>query len=237
MNFFFKKKRVLIVGCLFIFAFVASYKILTHEVTYTKGVDFEVKEYTIPLYLKVYSFLDRHFHYKYLAETITHGLNSDEEKIIAIFNWAQKNIRQQPESLPVIDDHPLHIIIRGYGAGDQFEDVFTLLCNYSGIPAYMAALKSKASDNKITFSFVFYKEKWRVFHAVHNLMFYINNEWASFEDLLEFPERIKNTKELISLRSKISYENYFRGFKGFYREYKNRYLLQTPFGRLGSKIE
>ena len=40
-----------------------------------------------------------------------------------------------------------------------------------------------------------------------------------------------------SLRSKISYEDYFRGFKGFYREYKNRYLLQTPFGRLGSKIE
>jgi len=237
MNFFFKKKRVLIIGFFFIFSFIASYKILIHEVTYTKGVDFEVKEYTIPLYLKVYSFLDRHFHYKYLAKIITRGLNSDEEKIIAIFNWVQKNMRQQPESLPVVDDHPLNIIIRGYGADDQFEDVFTLLCNYSGIPAYMAILKSEASDSKITLSFVFYNEKWRVFHAVRNLMFYINNEWASFEDLLKSPEQIKNTKELISLRSKISYENYFLGFKGFYREYKNRYLLQTPFGRLRSKIE
>ena len=236
MSFLAHKKKVLIISCLLVFASAASYKILTHEVTYTKGIDFEVKEYKIPLYLKIYSFLDRHFHYKYLAQTITDSLNSDEEKIISIFNWVQKNIKQQPKGLAIVDDHPLNIIIRGYGADDQFEDVFTLLCNYAGISAYMAVLTSTASDNKITLSFVFYKEKWRVFYAAQNLMFYIKGEWASFEDLLNQPEKIESTKEFTSPRNKVIFRDYFRGFKGFYREYKNRYLLQTPFGRFRNKI-
>ena len=237
MNLSLNKKGALIIGCLFILAIAASYKTLTHEVTYTKGINGHVKEYKIPLYLKIHSFLDRHFHFQYLAKTITRGLTSDDEKIVAIFKWVHENINPQPNELPVIDDHPLHIIIRGYGADDQLEDVFTLLCNYAGIPAYMAVLESGTSDNRITLSFVFFKEKWRVFHVARNLMFYVNNEWASFEELLNQPQQIENTKEFINSKNKVQYKEFFLGFKGFNRQYKNRYLLQTPFGRFKSKIE
>ncbi len=238
MKFIISKKKSLIVSFLLVFACAASYKILTHEVTYTKGINYEVKEYKIPLYLKICSFLDRHFHYKYLAQTITYGLNSESAKILAIFNWVQSNIKPQPDALPTVDDHPLNIIIRGYGAGDQFEDVFTLLCNYSGVAAYMAVLESSASNDKITLSFVFYKEKWRVFHVAKNLMFYVNNEWASFEELLNARNNeIRNIEQPINVGGKITYLEYFRGFKGFYREYKDRYLLQTPFGRVETKVQ
>src|SRR3989344_8003092 len=137
-----KIKKILI-ALVVIALLIAAIKVFSIEVTYTQGVNGIKSTRTIPLYLKIQSFLNRHFHYKYLASELTKNTESREEKIRILLKWARENIKPQPQELAVIDDHPLHIIVRGYGTDEQVEDVFTLLCNYAGIPAYMSTLKTK----------------------------------------------------------------------------------------------
>ena len=85
--------------------------------------------------------------------------------------FVRNNIRYVPE-MPVIDDHPFHIIIRGYGVNDQFEDIFTLLCNYAGIDAYYEKTDFIFRDLKIDFcSFVKIGNHWTVCNLFHGISF------------------------------------------------------------------
>jgi hypothetical protein len=61
---------------------------------------------------------------------------TDQQKAKAIFEWKIKHIVKQPPQLPVIDDHPWHIIVRGYGMADQMADVFAVLSNYAGLKSF-----------------------------------------------------------------------------------------------------
>ena len=106
--------------------------LLNVQVTTRQGINYKVTSIKIPLYLKLLDFFDRHYNYISLVSRITHGCINKETKILALFNWCYANIKDQPETLPVVDDHVWHIIIRGYGAGEQSSDVFTTLCNYAG---------------------------------------------------------------------------------------------------------
>ncbi len=98
-----------------------------------EGVDYVFRERPIPLYLKLLTFFSRHYQFKYLAQQITLGAPTGEEKLLGILRWVRANIRfGTPEGLPVRDDHILNVIIRGYGEGDQVGDVFTTLATYAG---------------------------------------------------------------------------------------------------------
>lgn len=78
-----------------------------------------------------------------MTKEITNGCTNDKDKAMAIFNWIASNIKKQPDELPVMDDHPLNIIIRGYGTRDQFEDIFTILCTYVNLPAFRQRVYAK----------------------------------------------------------------------------------------------
>ena len=57
-------------------------------------------------------------------------------RVLAVFDWTARRIQPTPEGWPVVDDHILNIIIRGYGMTDQRADVFATLTTYAGVPAF-----------------------------------------------------------------------------------------------------
>ena len=127
---------------------------LTWPLATRQGVNYRQTTRNIPTYVKAIDFVQRHLQYKVLTSTICADLTSPRDCMLAIFNWTGTNIRQTPDGWPVIDDHVLHIIIRGHGKDDQMADVFTTLSTYAGIPAFWHELKDRQGRTSRIFSFV-----------------------------------------------------------------------------------
>jgi len=164
-------KRLLSRIVLPILLLIAIGVVLNMRVTTRQGIDYEVRQINIPLYLKALDFIDRYYNYGALADRITEGKSSDTEKVIAILKWTRENIRENPKSLPVVDDHAWNIIIRGYGRDDQFQDVFTTLCNREGIGAFFSKIVLPDKSRAKSFSFVLFEGDWSVFDAYHGIYF------------------------------------------------------------------
>ena len=165
---------------------------LNTTATTRQGVDFTVSTYRIPLYLKVLSFFDRDAQYRVLARNVTQGLTSERVKILAIYDWTRAHIRPTPPDLPIVDDHPLHIIIRGYGEPDQMADVFTTLATYAGIPAFANAImlrEGNGTTGKIILSFARIDDRWTVFDVARGLRFTdANGQLIDARELALHPE-------------------------------------------------
>ena len=99
------------------------------------GINYRVTERRITLFEKCVSFIDRDLQTRRLAAAVTRGAIGDEETLLQLFSYVGEHVRPTPPGLPVIDDHPLHILLRGYGAADQQTEAFALLASYSGYPA------------------------------------------------------------------------------------------------------
>ncbi|MDD5424421.1 MAG: transglutaminase-like domain-containing protein [Candidatus Omnitrophica bacterium] len=148
---------------------------LNVPVTTRQGVDFQIREIRIPLYLKALDFMDRYYNYGTLADRITSGEKSGFGKAVALLKWTKENIRENPGSLPVVDDHAWHIIIRGYGLDDQCQDVFTTLCNREGLAAFFVKVRLPDKGRARCFSLVHLGGGWTVFDAYKGIYF-INSE-------------------------------------------------------------
>lgn len=157
---------------LFLVIAVAGVLILLNmSVTTRQGIDHKLSHIKIPLYLKTLDFFDRYYNYRALVKRIVGGANNDEEKVMRIFNWTHNNIRRAPKELPIVDDHVWHIIVRGYGVNDQFQDVFTALCNIAGIDAFFSGVYTEDRSGVIMLSFVKIQEKWYAFDAYRGVYF------------------------------------------------------------------
>jgi len=135
-----------------------------------QGVSYDVSTSTIPLYVKATAFFHRHFQYELLAREIVHNCRSDEDRALAIFRWTRQHIQRTPLGWPVVDDHILHIVIRGYGVDDQMADVFTTLCTYAGVPAFWESLREERGPTWLVLSFVRVDGRWAVFDVAHNVV-------------------------------------------------------------------
>jgi len=164
-------KKPILKVFVFILVLAALAVALNYPFTTRQGIDFEVRELKIPLYLKSLDFIDRYYNYGVLAERIVSGKKSDTEKAVAILKWTKENIRENPKSLPVVDDHTWHIIVRGYGTDDQFQDVFSTLCNRSGVGAFFSKVIPSGGGRMRNFSFVRLERGWAVFDAYHGIYF------------------------------------------------------------------
>lgn len=161
--------------------------LLNLSVTTRQGIDHKVYSIKIPLYLKTLDFFDRYYNYRALVKRIVQGANNDEEKVMRIFSWTHNKIRRAPKELPIVDDHVWHIIVRGYGVNDQFQDVFTALCNIAGLDAFFLQVYTEDRSGVIILSFVKIQKKWCVFDAYRGVYFKdkqgrladigSNNEW------------------------------------------------------------
>jgi hypothetical protein len=150
------------------------------------GVNHRYREVRMPLYVKWTQFLARHYEYERIAREITRRCLTDEEKVLAILEWTRANVRQgAPQGMPLVDDHILNIIIRGYGTSDQLQDVFTTLCFYAGMPAFWDKAYDKAHKVWYPISYVRLNGRWRVFDAYYGKYFKNSKgEIASVEDMI-----------------------------------------------------
>jgi hypothetical protein len=140
--------------------------------TSRKSIGHEIVEFRVPLGVKLASFWYRDWMYRHIVAEATRGLTGDLERVNALFEWVVRHIRtDMPKDWAVEDDHPLHVIIRGYGADWQVSDVFTILCTYAGYPAVMGRAKASSSTTRVMLAFVSLRGDWRVFDPYHRNRF------------------------------------------------------------------
>jgi hypothetical protein len=201
------KKKYLVLTFV-VLSFLCSIALLNKKVTIGIGVDYKVSRITLPLYLKVLNFYDRHFNCKWLAKRITGHLDTREDKILRLFHWTYETIKPQPESLPVMDSHVWDVYVRGYGVCDNFHDLFSTLCNYIGADAFFTTLYSKDTNDSIKLSFVRIKRGWAIFDPYNGI--YFRNYTGGLTTTEEINEQgwhiVKLTQTDIS---KANYKRYF----------------------------
>jgi len=153
------------------------------KATTRQGINFQPAVRSLPLYAKAVAFLHRHLEHALLVREITAGRRTEPERVRAIFAWTREHIRPTPKDWPVVDDHILHIIIRGHGVDDQMADVFTTLTRYAGLPAFWR-------QGGVVFSFARVEGRWAMFDVANGILF--TDEAGQFldaEELFRHPER------------------------------------------------
>jgi hypothetical protein len=117
-------------------------------------IDFEPATITQPLYAKVLAFVDRDVQMRQLAARVVGDAVDAEEKAERILRWTHTNIRPTPPGMPIVDDHVLNIVIRGYGQIDQGADVFANLATYAGMPGGLVYSKRPDGRNHYAFGVI-----------------------------------------------------------------------------------
>ncbi len=223
-----------------LFAWIAGFiviiAILNTEVTTKQGINYKIYTLKIPLYLKILDFLDRNYNYKELVDRIINKDDNDEVRIMKIFNWTYQNIRKQPESLPIIDDHVWYTIIRGYGGGEQSSDVFTTLCHYAGLNAFYSWISDRAHTHKIVLSFVKTNGRWVILDQFRGV--YFKNKEGDLADI----EEIKNVnyviKDISGVRAlDFDYKDYFANLPDIKDMGSSRGGIQSPLKRFIFEIK
>lgn len=131
--------------------------------TTTVGTDYSVSQRTEPLYQKAVGFLDRDIQMRALALRVAGDGGTEEQRIMRLLAWTNANVRPQPAGLPTVDDHPFHVVVRGYGTFDQVADVLATLAAYSGMPATILFVRPPGAV--YAFTVVKIQGEWRVFDA------------------------------------------------------------------------
>lgn len=197
-----------------------------------QGVDFQVSVQALPLWVKATEFVSRDYHYRTLSREITHGLSSDRQRVLAIFHWTRRHIRQTPDDWTVVDDHILHIIIRGHGESDQMADVFTTLLVYAGVPAFWKVVRAPQTTKPLVLSLAQVEGRWIICDVAQGFIF--NNpqgDFASVEEIAADPALVVLTAGTLELNG-IPYVNYFSGLVPPRVPDPLRAKLQMPWTRL-----
>lgn len=227
------KKRYLIPSII-ILLFLCSIALLNMKVTMLQGVDYKVSRITLPLYLKVLNFYDRHYNYKWLAKRITGHLDTREDKVLRLFHWTHETIKPQPESLPVMDSHVWDVYVRGYGVSDNFHDLFSTLCNYIGTDAFFIKLYLRDTGKGINLSFVRIKRGWVVFDPYNGIYFRNHTgELATIEEIIEQDWHIVKLSQ--TNFSETNYEQYIVENLPRIKKFSSRLIranIQSPINRL-----
>jgi len=133
------------------------------------GINYQVTEYEIPLYLKLYDFYGRHLNYGYLVSKITKNINSDEDKVINLSKWVNKNIQKIPQEIEIIDSHPITIVERRLGKKDQFSDLLSVLIVYAGIDSFF--LRSNNDGLKSALTYFNLNGEWSLVDPYYGIIF------------------------------------------------------------------
>ena len=78
--------------------------VATMPVETRRGVNFEVSTHRVPLYQKAFDFVYRSRHYQVLADETTAAASTEPERVLAIFDWTQRNVPPTPDGWTVVDD-------------------------------------------------------------------------------------------------------------------------------------
>lgn len=225
-----RKRSIVIYLVVFLSSFLGLWIVLNMQVTTKQAINYEVKTYSIPLYLKGLNFITRHYSYHWLLDQIL-AESEEKQEVLQIWNWTTQNIADQPDELPVIDDHVWDIIVRGYGKPDQRADVFATLCNYAGFPSGITRLTHESQEQKMFIAFVKINEKWYLFDPALKTFFEDKNgNMLPCDSLNKTPFQLSNPGIDIN-----HYKGYLPSIDEFdpkesYRQ--NRSAIQSPVARL-----
>ena len=225
-----RARRVLLAGAVIVIvAAVANW-----PVTRLVGVNFVVSEVRLPLWTKAVDFIHRDVNVDAVARAVLGGAAGDEAKAAVAFDWTRANIRPQPDSLPVVDDHIWHIIIRGYGLGDQQADVFTTLLTYGGVRAYWMLI---GRPDEMAISYAWIRGGWRVYDVTNGIIF------RTRQGELATPEDLAGDRELIRMAAAGAHLDVAR-YEARFRNYRSpdapdvlRADLQMPGRRLWHELK
>ena len=156
-------------------------------VTTRVGVNYVWTAKRIPLYAKTINFLSRDLQTRQIATEAVAGAVTEEEKLLQIFSWVTSHIQATPAGFPLVDDHPLHVIIRGYGGQDQRTETFVLLAGYNGFQAVLTRVMPPPTTREVMFALVRCRRKTLLFDVVHRVVF--RNERGELADLAELLQR------------------------------------------------
>jgi hypothetical protein len=134
------------------------------------GFNYQYSGTRLRLYEKAIDFLSRDFQTRRLVRQVVAGRATDQERALAIFDWVTARVKPTPDGFPVVDDHPLYIIIRGYGQPDQQTEAFSLLASYAGMPSAATLLKDE-SNHGLVVAAVSVAGRVFLFDVVHRIMF------------------------------------------------------------------
>ncbi|MFA5142554.1 MAG: hypothetical protein WC522_00110 [Candidatus Omnitrophota bacterium] len=227
------KKRLLLSIPVCLAIVLAIGLVMNMQVSIRQGINGRVREIKMPLYIKAMEFLARDYEYHRITREIIKSCNTDEEKALAIFDWTHENIKPTPPGMPIVDDHILNIIIRGYGAVDQSQDVFTNLCAYAGLPAFFMRVYTPDRRAYYPLSFVKIKGRWRVFDSYNKKYFRTNSgEIAGVEDLASDRSIIDKDDIAGRLYGGVPYKEFYYNLKPWADEAKTmRSEKQMPLKR------
>lgn len=221
-------KKVYLITLLTLIALISIIFILNVSVSTKQGVNYQVHQIRLPLYLKILDFVDRHYNYKNLVANILGDTKDENDKTIKIFNWITSHVQKNPKKLPIIDDHPLNILIRGYAVRDQFEDIFTILCTYARMQAFTKMFNS--SSGEVYFiSFVKIKRRWCPLSAFANVYPVKNGIIASVDDILLDSKLLSPFESSLPNFERDSFLKEIRSMD--FRIWSSRVKGQSPVGR------
>jgi len=207
-----RQRGYFIAGGVLLLILPGTLAISTWTVTTRQGINSRVSTREIPFYVKIMDFFHRHYKYEAFTAEITPGLNSDRERVLAVFDWTRRNIRKTLEDGPVVDDHVLNIIIRGHGLDDQMADVFTTLSTYAGVPAFWSFLALPGSKEKLVLSFARVDGRWVVFDVANGVIFQKDRgDLASVEEIAANPGLVEGAAGALRYLG-VPYQRYFQGF-------------------------
>lgn len=202
-------------------------------VTTRAGFNYVVTSQRLTLAEKAVDFLSRHWQTRRIARSVVGPERNFEKKIERILAWVNERVQPVPEGFPVVDDHPLHILVRGYGAPDQRSEAFTLLASTSGLPATTALLSPRGSREQIILALVRWEGNLYPVDVTHNLLFRTpQGALAALEDLKRHPEWITAAAGDEKIDG-FPYIAYWQEIESVERELSfTRMELQKPWSRL-----
>lgn len=192
------------------------YGLLNLKTTTTMAINFQSKDYEIPVYLKILDFYSRHFHYKYLVKNVTQDYEQQREKILALAKWVNLNIKRTPDGVDVVDNHPLTIVERRLGLPEQFSDLLSVLLVYSGSQSFFKRINLKSiylfyEGNRYPLTFFKNEGSWSVMDPYQGFYFVnIDGDFASISDLQDkrwyiktFENEEANKQEMLGFYSDL----------------------------------
>lgn len=188
------------------------------------GINYEVSEYEIPIYLKIYNFYGRHINYEYLISKIIKNNDNDKDKVIKLSKWVNSNIKKITKDIDVVDSHPLTIVERRLGTEDQFSDLLSVLLVYANIDSFMAISINGKSRNVLTFFNL--NGNWALVDPYYGIIFLnLKREIASINEIKsEDWEIFTLDMEVVDMRNFRSiFNNEFDSIKQVKSHYKKQF--------------
>ena len=198
-----------------------------------QAVNYQVTEFRIPLGVKISEFLLRDYWYRRLADEITREAETPEARLERLLCWTRQHIRRTPAGWPVVDDHILHTILRGYGEAEQMADVFTCLSSYSGIPAFWGVVKpGRGTKERLILSFAWINGRWTAWDVAREITFRKEDgSLASVSELANDTRLISFNVGEIRHQGRPYAEYLLKGLPHFFAPEFRRPQKQMPFPR------